>query len=335
MKSDNIKTKNNNSNKNDLISVIVPCYNSEKTLQRTIDSIIAQTYTNWQLIIINDGSVDGSAKIIDSYTDKRILKITQQNSGISATRNNGIQKAEGKYIAFVDSDDEVSPDFLENLYSAITSGNFQLAMCGVAKIIDGEQIDQTYAKTAFSLPNDLFELYNNEQFGYVCNKLYIKSLIKEFFNTNLTFAEDEIFNWQYLKNVSSVAYVNKSLYKYYITNSGLSKSSHANFVERNLVLYELKNQIITEAFGGNISKQIAAQKLIKSIIVELGYDIVNGKKYKELKPKISSFCNNETIKQVISGTKMFGFKDKLCKFFVKHKFNCLIYFMAKIYSRKK
>lgn len=98
-----------------LVSIITPCYNGSKHVAKTIESVIAQTYTNWEMIIIDDGSKDNSAEIIQAYAnkDKRIKLIQQPNGGSAAARNNGIRRAEGQYIALLDADDLWLPEFLQ------------------------------------------------------------------------------------------------------------------------------------------------------------------------------------------------------------------------------
>lgn len=101
-------------------SIIVPVYNVEKLLNKCIDSILEQTYDNFELILVNDGSTDDSKKIIDSYKDKRIIRINQENMGVSDARNKGIKKATGDYLVFIDSDDYVEKDLLSNINKSIS-----------------------------------------------------------------------------------------------------------------------------------------------------------------------------------------------------------------------
>ena len=99
------------------ISVIVPVYNAEKYLEKCIESVLAQTYPNWELILVDDGSKDGSADIVDGYAarDTRIMAIHQENAGPGMARNKGIRVAHGEYIVFLDSDDVIKPDYFEKL----------------------------------------------------------------------------------------------------------------------------------------------------------------------------------------------------------------------------
>ncbi len=101
--------------KSPLISVIVPVYNAEKYLRRCLDSVLAQTYTNWECICVNDGSSDGSLSILYEYAsaDARIRVLTQENKGISCTRNRGLENVRGEYLIFIDSDDSIHPQLME------------------------------------------------------------------------------------------------------------------------------------------------------------------------------------------------------------------------------
>lgn len=102
------------------ISIIVPVYNAEKTLHKCVDSIINQSYKDWELLLVDDGSIDRSALICDDYVkqDKRIKVFHKQNGGVSSARNVGLDNVKGEWVSFIDSDDWVEIDYLENLYSS-------------------------------------------------------------------------------------------------------------------------------------------------------------------------------------------------------------------------
>lgn len=124
------------------VSVIVPAYNSEKFISETLDCLLSQTLDGVQIVIVNDGSTDGTGAIIDEYASKNpdILPVYQENSGVSAARNNGIEHAEGKYILFLDSDDLLSENALELMYNALEETNSDLAICRVESFgIGGSQ----------------------------------------------------------------------------------------------------------------------------------------------------------------------------------------------------
>ncbi len=132
-------------------SIIIPLYNKEKYIKRAIDSVLAQTIKNFELIIVNDGSKDNSEKIVSQYNDQRIKLVTKKNEGVSVARNTGIENSKAEYIAFLDADDEWLPDFLEEIIELIT--NFPEAKAFSTSIkrelIDKKFIDITYT----SLPS--------------------------------------------------------------------------------------------------------------------------------------------------------------------------------------
>lgn len=129
-------------NKSPVISVIVPVYNVEQYLIQCIDSILDQTFPDFELLLIDDGSTDGSGMICDEYRlkDNRVVVIHQNNAGASGARNRGLDIAKGKYIAFVDGDDLIRADYLESLYSATIADNAEIAMCRRFHFQDGDEI---------------------------------------------------------------------------------------------------------------------------------------------------------------------------------------------------
>lgn len=112
-----------------LVSIITPCYNGEKYISQTIRSVLEQTYENWEMIIVDDGSSDGSADIIRSFADPRITLLQQENSGSAAARNAGIRAARGRYLALLDADDLWEPEFLKDQLAFIESNNAACVCC--------------------------------------------------------------------------------------------------------------------------------------------------------------------------------------------------------------
>ena len=134
MKQDEIINENKESQ--DLISVIIPIYNVEQYLDRCIDSVKKQTYTNLEIILVDDGSPDNCGKMCDEYAedDKRIKVIHKENGGLSDARNAGIEIATGEYITFIDSDDYVSLDYVEYMYKLLKDAGAKLSICGVMDV---------------------------------------------------------------------------------------------------------------------------------------------------------------------------------------------------------
>ena len=123
-----------------LISIIIPVFNVEKHINRCLNSVVKQTYINLEIILIDDGSSDNSGTICDEYAskDNRIIVIHKENGGVAEARNCGIDKARGRYIAFIDSDDFVTYDYIETLYNMCIKYKCDLAICGFARTFDDE-----------------------------------------------------------------------------------------------------------------------------------------------------------------------------------------------------
>lgn len=206
-----------------MISIIVPIYKVELYLSSCIDSILNQTYKDFEVILVDDGSPDLCPVICDEYAkkDKRIKVVHKDNGGQSSARNAGLEIARGEYIAFVDSDDTIHPDMLKILVSMIAQKD--IAICGHKEVTENNNTPQkvdTFKKneelSEDDLWNEIFCKLNNA----VWNKLYRKSLIKELrFPLSLPHGEDLFFNLNYLLNCHSGA-LNKSPLYYYLKRDG-------------------------------------------------------------------------------------------------------------------
>lgn len=209
---------------NELISVILPVYNVEQYLNECINSLLLQTYSNLEIILVDDGSTDGSGKVCDEwkYKDKRIRVIHKKNEGVSVARNIGIDASTGKYIGFIDSDDAVAPEFYEKLYHAIMAESADLAVTHEI-IWDGGQIQ----KTACTSQNGKGEcLEGKKEFlehflepftgniGWVWNKLYSRDLIGSSRFIRVKNMEDVMFNAEIALKVKHAVWICDRLYYY-------------------------------------------------------------------------------------------------------------------------
>lgn len=220
---------------NDCISVIIPCYNAEKYIEKSLNSIINQTYSNLEIILVNDGSTDDTKKIISSFlSDKRIKYIEQKNGGEFAARNTGLFAATGKYIGFVDADDYIAPEMYEKLYNSILNTNSEMAVCNFNLIYEKEE---SKTKNSYSnMPNGVYEPQKNV-YGYWCQscaspipnnyvwtRLYIRDLIihSGIHFENHKHSIDTLFNFKLLPHMKKVVFVNEGLYNYIQhSNSGI------------------------------------------------------------------------------------------------------------------
>ena len=165
----------------ELITIIVPIYNGEQYLKRLFDSILAQTYTNWECICINDGSTDNTPELCDAYAlqDKRVIVIHQQNKGLPATRKVGIAKAKGNYCFFIDADDTIEPNTLEYLMSvALQYPQSEAITTGLTRISTTGEIIYSLKKDALTVCTGVELLQQKSFFMNVCGKLFRTSFLK-------------------------------------------------------------------------------------------------------------------------------------------------------------
>lgn len=228
---------------NPLITVIVPVYNAEKTVEKCICSIISQIYTNFECIIVDDGSVDDSFEVILELIkhDKRFVLIHQNNLGVSAARNRGLSVANGEYISFVDPDDWVREDFLEKLVFYSLKNHSDIVVCDYSKVCkkDSLFIYELNCVEDILMPRDAIKevLLGNGLFcGHVCDKLFSKKVIEKIrFNENVHCYEDLLFCINAFLYANNVTYLHCKLYSYFqnensILHRGYSEKYCSSFI---------------------------------------------------------------------------------------------------------
>lgn len=220
-------------NNTPLISVIVPVYNTEKYLDQCIQSVLAQTYTNWELLLIDDGSTDSSGAICDKYAaqDSRIRVFHKENGGVSSARNLGLDNAKGEWITFVDSDDWVNA----NLYTRLLHDSSGLLIVGAYK----------KASQMYILPNEkilldkgenVLNLFMLPHFSVPWGKLYKRSILQKYnirFDIFLSTHEDTLFVYQYMTYCDSIRMNSYVGYNYRVVSDGLS----SKLLELNEIMY--------------------------------------------------------------------------------------------------
>lgn len=228
----------------DKISIIIPIYNAEKYLKKCLDSIYNQSYTNIEVIMVNDGSKDNSINICKEYCnkDKRFVLINKENEGVSVARNTGISKASGSYVMFIDADDWVEHNTCELLYKNISEEDADFVLCNhifefddrsveVAFNCQNRIINENKIKEAVILPlierdkNDF--KYDRCSFRSPWGKIFKKDIIERFnisFNADLVIGEDFIFNLNYLSKIKKAVMIDEYLFHYRInTESAINK----------------------------------------------------------------------------------------------------------------
>lgn len=234
------------SNKNPLISVIVPVYNTEKYLSECIDSIINQTYKNLEIILIDDGSPDDCGSICDNYAkkDKRIKVYHNKNNGVSYTRNFGISKATGDYIGFIDSDDFISEKMYEILLKNIIDNNADVSICDISRKVGNIQTDKLEKIILYNQDQYLkkfFRINSQTCEYYPVNKLYKKDVIvDDMFPRKYKEGEDAFAILKVIFKSKTIVYTPINLY-YYRKNEN---SVTSRFSETDLELIDLWDDII-------------------------------------------------------------------------------------------
>ena len=210
-----------------LVSVIMPTYNAEKTIGRAVDSVLNQTYENTELIIVNDGSTDGTIDVVGQYNDSRIMLVNQANTGLPGARNTGLRNVKGDYVVFIDSDDWYESDYVESLISSIRGTQSQLVVCGMiahkhSSTSRSASFDVTY--DSFFENADFLSKFESGIMNSVCNKLYKTTILKEqgLKFKKISIVEDLDFNLRYLDCIKKVCFISNFLYHYDNTFSVLT-----------------------------------------------------------------------------------------------------------------
>lgn len=206
------------------ISVIVPVYNAEKYLSQCIESILNQTYRDFELLLINDGSTDGSLEICERYRaqDERVRVISQENRGVSVARNRGIERSLGNYLCFVDADDLVHPKYLEILLGGIRAMNAELSVCAYCRFENGASLNFEEAHTAYERleRRQALVLLNQwrtpEALEMVipCNKMYHRSIFSDLRFPEGVRHEDEFIAHKILNRCKAIVKNESALYLY-------------------------------------------------------------------------------------------------------------------------
>lgn len=221
----------------DTVSIIVPLYNACSYLPACIQSVLDQTYPSWELILINDGSTDGSGELCDVYSqaDPRIRVIHQNNCGVSAARNKGIRAARGSYTCFMDSDDSIEPSMLADMITAIKKTNADCIVCGLTYDFEmtGDTRPYTVQEGRWDLPLNAHayrELSEGRMLNSHCGKLFKTSILEQYaihMDESLSVLEDGIFVLDYLSHAASLYCLPTAPYHYRQTHaSSLQKRYH-------------------------------------------------------------------------------------------------------------
>ena len=301
-----------------LVSIIVPIYNVENYLKRCLDSLIAQTLEDIEIILINDGSKDKSLQICEDYakTDRRIKVIDQPNQGVSVARNTGLSNATGKYIGFVDPDDWLEPNMYEVMYNKIRDLECPVCFCNYYKDDKNNSVPKSF-KIKKELLNeqeirdmivsnmvgadDIIPRYNYVM-GCVWRGLYEKTFLDEndiYFEPGVNIMEDLVFNIKTLLKVDKLCIVHEYLYHYVQNPTSILHTYKKNMWEDQMRVHELLEYYIKEAGLEERMRNRLDMRYVGMAFSAI-YNEVNSKGNVDMKDKmnkVKEICANEKLKE--------------------------------------
>lgn len=257
------------------VSIMIPIYNAEKHLNRCIDSVLKQDFEDFELILMDDGSKDGSAAILDEYAEKdpRVIVVHKENSGVSDTRNQAMALAKGEYLQFLDSDDWITRDATGLLVRMAQENDCDMVIADFYRVI-GERLSQKgkihedgiLTREEFAL--EMMENPADFYYGVLWNKLYRRDMIMEnglCMNKDISWCEDFIFNMEYIRHVRTVYALHVPIY-YYVKTPGSLVSQ-----------------------GTSISKTIQMKKMVFKCYKEFYQDVFKEKDYEKIRLQVYRF----------------------------------------------
>lgn len=304
-----------------IISVIIPVYNCEKYLKECIDSVLAQSFENFELILINDGSKDSSLAICNSYAqmDLRVRVIDQANHGAAMTRKKGVDISKGEYITFIDSDDYIEKDYLKTLYTNLIESKADFICCNSIDI--GLKIQSNNCIQQSSLVSDTNQLlrdyFNGMRYAYcIWGKLFNKELFYNIVFPNLKYAEDTCVILSLFMKTNAIFLLNYSGYYYRCQENGVTLSINklkqkqdllyrANLIydickNRTEELYQrAQSELINSLYGLTVAYCLYGNKIDFDIFYQKckeNYSLINPQKVKVKKDKIKQFILYNFIK---------------------------------------
>lgn len=298
------------------VSVIVPIYNGEAELRKAVDSILNQTHTDIEIILVDDGSTDGSPMLCDQYAqqDSRVVVIHQPNAGVSAARNQGIAHAKGDYIGFVDADDWIEPDMYARLMSQGEATGSDIVMCDATTVYDdgtlqADTITQLSTNTILKKSNFQPSLLV-EMAGSACRCIYSKRIYSDKrlnprglqFPLGVKFSEDRIFNLYAFGFANQVCYLKESYYNRFMNVKSAVHRFHDDYFEAYKKAADTIEQAIRDAWNDDPTLQRAY--LGQFIGGAMGavcnyYYKTSTLSEKERKEKVSKLCKDRQLRAAI------------------------------------
>jgi glycosyltransferase involved in cell wall biosynthesis len=325
-----------------MISIIIPVYNRASLVKETVQSIYRQTYTDWELLLIDDGSTDNSLEVCQemAVSDDKVHVFHKENGGLSSARNFGMQMANGDYISFIDSDDEISPNFLENLLLEIEKNDCDIVFCGLLRDMGNVIYRQFYKDESYSKDEYYIARYTTFATGSCCTALYKKNIITKYditFPEERACGEDMQFIAEYIAHSSTNIITTSKCYYNYIYQDSNSITSKLYYDH-----YTLDVKLYHDCYDDSVDKknfviqtgQIYMDNLIRETVRYITY---SPESFKEKIDQLNNIIRDDLTQQAI---KYYKVKSKNNSRFIPFAIRCkltLITYVAINYriNRKK
>ena len=263
------------------ISIIVPIYLAETYLSRCVESILKQSFSDYELILVDDGSPDDSGKVCDFYANKdsRVKAIHQDNKGVSSARQRGLDEAQGEYVIHADPDDWVEPDWLEKLYIKTKEDHSDIAMCDFERILADQKVHYVQRPTSFQNEDILEDLLNQKIWGCTWNKLVRRECFKRYgisFHPKMNIWEDLYVMCLLVANGAKVSYVPWILYHYDSTINENSILMHCkeSHIQSSILFVESLSPVLSDKRFDNGWYRVKSIVKVRIFLTKnSGYDI--------------------------------------------------------------
>lgn len=328
--------------KSEKVSIIIPVYNAEKNISKCLNSIINQTYNNLEIICINDGSKDDSKNILLNYChrDKRLKLIDKDNSGVSDTRNIGINESTGKYIMFIDADDYIALDYIEKMLENMQEHNCDLIVSGYTELKNNKEVERTIyineKSNCFDVtyPKEIYNMFSSYEYNPCWKQLIRKSILIDNdirFDKKIKYGEDMLFSFYCYTNSSKTMYLKNFGYYYYINEDSVMNKKDFESLNK----YYSDNSLTTSLILSNntFSEREVQALYFKTLKVFNGISssfVINSCNYNEFKGYVLKARNdyNDLFKKC-DIIKFGTIKEKISLLLLKYKMIKIYYLLKK------
>lgn len=248
-----------------MISIIIPIYNVEKYLDECLTSVMNQTYKNFEVILVNDGTKDNSIEIVNKFISKHnnIKLVNKENGGLGSARNVGINHARGKYLIFIDSDDYIEATYIEKLYTEIEKSKSDIVICGINKYYENskniEPVNlEVENNKSYSSLEAIKLLFTNKIFCHAWNRIYRKEL---FINNNILFPEGKLYEdilpaVKLISKSKKISFIKENLYYYRIREGAITSSKNIKAIEDyNYAIDKVNKYISTSVYEESLKSE--------------------------------------------------------------------------------